>query len=214
MSALLTVERDKTEKVTRYLADARRMGIRVLAPSINDSGLDFQIQALTRTRPRKRRRARDLGYPFPVPPGSAIRYGIGAIKNVGEGAIETVLAARTEGGRFASLEEFCERVDLRQLNKRTVECLVKVGAFDEFADREKVLAVLDRMMQVLQQHLAGEGCRPDQHVRPDGFSSGQSPAPRACSIRRRTISPFPPKNGWTGRKTCSASTFPSIRWNA
>ncbi|RME81243.1 MAG: DNA polymerase III subunit alpha [Caldilineae bacterium] len=147
MSAMLTVERDKTDKISRYLADCRRMGIPVLPPNINRSGLDFQIQELPPDVDPEAFKPRNIGFEFPVPKGYGIRFGIGAIKNVGEGAIETILAAREEGGPFTSLEDFCTRVDLRQLNRRTMECLIKVGAFDDFADREMVLAVLDTMMQ-------------------------------------------------------------------
>lgn len=145
MAAMLTVERAKTEKISRYLADTRRMGIHVLPPDINESGLDFRIQALPAGQAAAPMVNR-ANFAFPIPPGSAIRFGLGAIKNVGEGAIETILAARADGGPFSSLEDFCERVDLRQLNKRVMECLIKAGACDGFGDRDLVLAVLDRMM--------------------------------------------------------------------
>lgn len=145
MAALLLVEREKTEKVVNTINECRRMGIQVLPPDINESGMDFTLQQLPPDAPPAERDPQ-LRYPFPVPPRAAIRYGLGAIKNVGEGAIAEILRARAEGGPFTSLEDFCRRVDLRLLNKRVLECLIKVGAFDALCDRAKALAVLDRMM--------------------------------------------------------------------
>ncbi len=144
MAAMLLVERDKTEKVVNTITECRRMGIEVLPPDINQSGMDFTLAALPANMKAPERDPR-LGYPFPVPPRSAIRYGLGAIKNVGEGPVGEILRARGEGP-FTTLEDFCRRVDLRQINKRVLECLIKVGAFDTLVERAKALAVLDRMM--------------------------------------------------------------------
>ena len=86
-------------------------------------------------------------FPFPVEPGAAIRMGMDAIKNVGEGPIDSILSAR--GNRpFASLADFAERVDLRQINRRGLECLIKVGALDDFGERSRILAAIDQLMQV------------------------------------------------------------------
>ncbi len=81
-----------------------------------------------------------------MPEDSAIRFGMAAIKNVGEGPVKVIIAAREEGGPFTSLEDFCDRVDLRQVNKRALECLIKVGALDRFGKRSQLLAVLDQMV--------------------------------------------------------------------
>ncbi|NOX63987.1 MAG: DNA polymerase III subunit alpha [Chloroflexi bacterium] len=145
MAALLLVERDKSEKVANYLAECRRMGIPVLPPDINRSDVDFTLEELGPDAPEPERDP-NLGYPFPVPKGMAIRYGLAAIKNVGEGPVEAILKARKEGGPFTSLEDFCERVDLRQVNRRSLEFLIKVGAFDAFGERGQILAIIDRMM--------------------------------------------------------------------
>ena len=145
MAALLTVALDNQEKVTNFITESRKMGIAVLPPDINHSDLGFAIQegvAEAKTRSFGR-----SSFDFDVPEGSAIRFGLGAVKNVGHGPVEEILRAREEGP-FTSLEDFCDRTDLRQVNKRALECLIKVGAFDQFEDREKVLAVLDRMMQL------------------------------------------------------------------
>lgn len=146
MAALLLIERDKTEKVVNFINECRRMGVDVLPPDVNYSGLDFEIQELPEDVESLAIRDVNLGYNFPVPEGSAIRFGMAAVKNVGEGPVKVILEAREEGGPFKSLEEFCDRVDLRQVNKRSMECLIKVGAFDRFGRRSQLLAVLDQMV--------------------------------------------------------------------
>ncbi|MEZ4870221.1 MAG: DNA polymerase III subunit alpha [Caldilineaceae bacterium] len=145
MAALLLIERDKTEKVVNFINECRRMGISVLPPDVNYSGLDFEIQELppdvepTHGDPM-------IAYHFPVPEGSAIRFGMAAVKMVGEGPVNVILAARKEGGRFKSLEDFADRVDLRKVGKRPLECLIKVGAFDRFGKRSQLLAAIDQMV--------------------------------------------------------------------
>ncbi len=144
MAALLTVERHNTEKVGVLIAECRRMGIEVLPPSVNVSQHTFTIENLPSDRVSPRQ---ITAFPFPVEPGAAIRMGLDAIKNVGEGPIDSILSAR--GSRpFASLADFAERVDLRQVNRRGLECLVKVGALDHFGERARILAAIDRLMQV------------------------------------------------------------------
>ncbi|GAB4560025.1 MAG: DNA polymerase III subunit alpha [Anaerolineae bacterium] len=136
MTALLTVERHNTEKIGFLVAECRRMGIDVLPPDVNRSELDFVIED----------RTDEDGNPKP-----AIRFGLGAIKNVGEGAVQVILDARREGGPFASLEDFCQRVDLRQVNRRALECLIRVGALNAFGKRSQLLAIVDRMMGLSAQ---------------------------------------------------------------
>jgi DNA polymerase-3 subunit alpha len=108
MAALLSVERHNVEKVGLLIAECRRMEIEVLPPDINGSGLDFTIEEQADGTP-------------------TIRFGMGAIKNVGEGPVETILAAR-EAGSFRDLDDFCRRVDMRHVNRRALESLIKVGA--------------------------------------------------------------------------------------
>lgn len=105
MAALLTCDMDSTDKVVKNISDCREQGIEVLPPDINTSGLSFTVV------------------------GTSMRFGLGAVKNVGTGAIEAILEARKEGP-FKSLYDFCERVDLRRVNKRVIESLIKCGAFD------------------------------------------------------------------------------------
>jgi DNA polymerase-3 subunit alpha len=137
MTALLTVEQGNVEKVGVLIAEARRLGIEVLPPNVNDSGIDFTIEGGT---------AESAGAGRP-----AIRYGLGAIKNVGEGPVTAILDARAEEGQFKDLDDFCQRVDLRQVNRRALECLIKAGALSRFGTRAQLLAVMDRMMNISQQ---------------------------------------------------------------
>jgi DNA polymerase-3 subunit alpha len=137
MTALLSVERNNTEKVGLLIAECRRMGIDVLPPDVNRSGLDFTIEQVGRT---------------PVADGTpsdgvpVIRFGLGAVKNVGEGPVETILAARDDGGPFRDLDDFCRRVDLRQVNRRALESLIKVGALRPFGARSQLLPIVDNVV--------------------------------------------------------------------
>src|SRR5205085_5750862 len=106
MAALLTSETGSTDKVVKYINECREMGIAVEPPDINVSEANF------------------------TPHGSAIRFGLAAVKNVGHTAIESILTARKATGAFRSIFEFCEQVDLRLLNKRVLESLIKSGALD------------------------------------------------------------------------------------
>jgi len=127
MTALLSVERHNTEKVGILIAECRRMGIEVFPPDINASGLDFTIEKQADGAP-------------------AIRFGMGAIKNVGEGPVETILAARQTKGVFRDLGDFCRRVDLRQVNRRALESLIKVGTLELFGTRAQLLPIVERIV--------------------------------------------------------------------
>ncbi|MBC7251114.1 MAG: DNA polymerase III subunit alpha [Anaerolineae bacterium] len=137
MAALLSVDRNNTEKVGALVAECRRMEIEILPPDVNRSDLDFTIEEV---------RGEDGQVK------EAIRFGLGAVKNVGEGPVETILSARQEGGPFTSLDDFCQRVDLRQVNRRVLECLIKVGALDAFGHRAALLEAIDQMLS-LSQHV-------------------------------------------------------------
>lgn len=124
MSALLTSESGNTDKIVKYIGECREMGIRVLPPDVNESDLNF------------------------TPAGDAIRFGLGAVKNVGQGAVEAIVAARNEGGRFKSIFDFCERVNLGAINRRVIESLVKAGAMDSLSgNRAQVTDAIDRAME-------------------------------------------------------------------
>jgi DNA polymerase-3 subunit alpha len=127
MAALLTSVTGSTDDVVKYINECREMGIAVEAPDINVSDANF------------------------TPHGSAIRFGLAAVKNVGHNAIESITAARTKLGRFTSIYEFCERVDLRLLNKRVLESLIKSGAMDSLGRRGQLMAVLDKAIEGAQK---------------------------------------------------------------
>lgn len=146
MAAQLLVERDKTDKVINFVSECRRMGIDVLPPDVNYSGMDFDIQLRPPDTEAIARRDPSLAFNFPVPEGSAIRFGMAAIKNVGENPVQLILAARSEGGPFRTLEDLCDRVNLQHVGKRPLECLVKAGALDRFGKRSQLLAVLDQVI--------------------------------------------------------------------
>jgi DNA polymerase-3 subunit alpha len=135
MAALLTFEMGSTDKVVEYIDECRARGITVLAPDINASDKDFT--------PVYTKEKKDKG---------VIRFGLVAVRGVGEKAVEAVIAERKKSGAFASLYEFCERVDLRQVTRSTVEALVKCGAFSSIkAKRAQLVAILDRAVEMGQQ---------------------------------------------------------------
>jgi DNA polymerase-3 subunit alpha len=129
MAALLTSEKTNTDKVVHYLQVARKMGIGILPPDINESGLDFMVV------------------------DGQIRFGLAAIKNVGHSAIESILEARVRrGGRFESLIDLCEHVDLRLVNKRVLESLIKSSSLDSLGGRRSQLyAIIDRSLDYGQR---------------------------------------------------------------
>ncbi len=135
MTALLTVERNNTDKIGFLVAECRRMGLPVLPPDVNHSQMDFSIEDC-------KNQEQDCV--------AGIRFGLGAVKNVGEGPVDVILKALTlktgGGGPFRTLDDFCRRVDLRQVNRRALESLIKVGAFDGFGQRAQLLAVVERML--------------------------------------------------------------------
>ena len=128
MTALLSVQFDNSDKVATFLEECRRMQIPVLPPHINYSAVDFDIED--------------------TPGGKrGIRFGMGAIKNAGVGALQHIIEERHANGQFTSLTDFCHRVDLRQVGKRTVESLIMVGAFGEdWGARDDLLYSLERII--------------------------------------------------------------------
>ncbi|HXY42505.1 MAG TPA: DNA polymerase III subunit alpha, partial [Vicinamibacteria bacterium] len=166
-AALLTSERANTDKMVQYIGETREMGIRVLPPDVNESEMFFTVvrapeEGTVLGGPSEPQAASAAGFtPASLPgglggaaqhPPEHIRFGLSAIKNVGEGAVEAVLGTRGEGGRFSSLLDFCERVDLRAVNRRVVESLIKSGSFDSTDPRRSALfATIDRAMEAGQK---------------------------------------------------------------
>ncbi len=149
MTALLSVERNNTDKVTTFVAEARRLGFEVLRPDINHSQLDFAIEA----RPVECASDNGKGEGQVV---EAIRFGLGAVKNVGEGPVNAIIEGRGDKP-LKDLDDFCNRVDLRQVSRKALECLIRVGAFDDYGRREQLLAMIERMVGAsAQSHQAAE----------------------------------------------------------
>ncbi len=135
MAALLTYEMGNTDKVVDYIEECKVMGIEVLPPDINESFVDFTVIYNEEHDHRK-----DSG---------VIRFGLAAVKGVGEKAVQQIIVARDKAGRFKSLFHFCENVDLRAANKQVNEALIKGGAFDSSGgSRAQMMAGLERAMQM------------------------------------------------------------------
>jgi DNA polymerase-3 subunit alpha len=128
MAALLTSEMGDTDKIVKYIDECRAMGLRVQPPDVNVSQVRFSVAAET------------------------IRFGLAAIKNVGEAAMESILKTRAEDGAFQTLDDFCARVDLRLVNRRVIESLIKAGAFDALGlPRAHLLAQCDLALETGQR---------------------------------------------------------------
>jgi DNA polymerase-3 subunit alpha len=129
MAALLTAEASNTSKIVKYINECRDMGIEIQPPDINSSDWNFTPASDTE-----------------------IRFGLGAIKNVGRGAVESIIAGRKTEGRFRSLFHFCENVDWTHINKRMLESAIKAGALDSLGGhRSQLMAALDRAMDTGQK---------------------------------------------------------------
>ena len=134
MTSMMSGESGSSEKIVKYIAECRLLseflGIKmdVLPPGVNSSGWDFTVD------------------------GEDIRFGLAAVKNVNEGAIESIVKTREKDGSFTSLQDFCERVDTKAVSKRVIESLIMAGAFDSFEEghRAQYLANLEQVMRVAQ----------------------------------------------------------------
>jgi len=138
MAALLTYEMGSTDKVVEYINECKQMGIEVTPPDINESFTDFTVvyeEAGEGQRPR-----------------GLIRFGLAAVKVVGEKAVQQIITAREQVGHFKSLYHFCENVDLHAANKQVIEALIKSGAFDKLGgSRAQMMAGLEKAMQIGSQ---------------------------------------------------------------
>jgi DNA polymerase-3 subunit alpha len=142
MAGLLSNEINNTEKISVFVGECRRMGISILPPDINKSGLKF-IPETTVAAVSDRRTPEESAQRAPLQQ-NAIRYGLAAIKHVGETAMETALGEREQRGDFASLEDFCARLDSRVANRKMLESLIKAGAFDFLGrDRSELFSCID-----------------------------------------------------------------------
>jgi DNA polymerase-3 subunit alpha len=159
IAALLTSETGNADKAVKYINEARGMSISILPPDVNESDLYF------------------------TPVGESIRFGLAAIKNVGENTAKAIRGSRTEQGRFKSLYDFCERIEPKFLNKRVFESLIKSGAMDSVGPRESMLASVDEAVAALQR--VARSRESGQH----GLFGGGS-APTAAPFELRDAPPW------------------------
>ncbi len=164
MAALLTSEKDNRDKIISHIGSCREMGINVLPPDINESMSDFSVV------------------------GENIRFGLAAVKNVGVGAIESIIVVRESGGPFKSIFDFCDRVDPRKSNKRVIESLIKCGAFDSTGHKRRQLMtfceeIMDKAQKRQRERASGQANlleqfeRTDEALRDGGFTDGLSGMP-------------------------------------
>lgn len=138
MTALLSATKNETEKVAQYVLDCRDLGIEVLPPDLISSEWDFSIEDLPDGQP-------------------VIRFGLGAVKNVGQGPVQVIMDARAKG-EIKTINDFVQMVDLRAVGKRALESMVKVGALDRFGNRRAILESLDRLVAVSTSHFKAAEC--------------------------------------------------------
>jgi DNA polymerase-3 subunit alpha len=125
MAALLTSEKNDVERIAVLIEECKKMGIEVLPPNINESLKNFTV----------------------VPNEKKIRFGLLAIKNVGESIIDTIVSERKQNGPFSSIEDFVRRVNSKSLNKKSLESLIKAGVFDQFEERNKLLQNVEKILE-------------------------------------------------------------------
>lgn len=130
MSALLTSERNDVERIAFLIEETRKMGIEVLPPDINESFSFFSV----------------------VPEKNQIRFGLLAVKNVGEGIVAAIIQERKEKGPYGSIQDFISRVATKDLNKKSMESLMKAGVFDQFGERNQLLSNMDRLLGIVREN--------------------------------------------------------------
>lgn len=157
MASTLTSVMGSSERVAMYIDVCRAAGVDVLPPNVNESFKGFTVS------------------------GNTIRFGLGAIKNVGEGAAESIISARKSGGPFVSFVDFCNRVDMTAVNRKALESLIRCGAFSKFGKRRALLAIMDQVCDqsaVRQRHQeSGQASFFDLFEEPSGFGTADIPLP-------------------------------------
>src|SRR5881394_826259 len=181
MAGLLSNEINNTEKISTFVGECKRMGIAILPPDVNRSSLKFTPEAVAGIVDPGREKTLSPKAGIIDPGYNAIRYGLAAIKNVGEGAMEIAIKEREAGGEFSSLEDFCKRLDSRVANKKILENLIKCGAFD-FLGRERA-----ELFGCIDESMAAAAA--SQRDRASGQVSlfDDMPAPASKPTSRRVI---------------------------
>ncbi|MCU0225212.1 MAG: DNA polymerase III subunit alpha [Acidobacteria bacterium] len=170
MAALLTTEKDNTEKLVEYLGECREMGIPVLPPDVNRSGRYFEVE------------------------GNAVRFGMAAVRGVGEGTVDAILEARGRLGSFSSLDELCLEVDRRLLNRRALEALIKAGAMDALGERARLFAGVESAMERAARVAAARST--GQH----SLFGGDQPLPGVSAADLPEVPAWPDRDRLAGEK--------------
>ncbi|MCT0219300.1 DNA polymerase III subunit alpha [Synechococcus sp. CS-1329] len=175
MAALLTVNASSTDKVQRYISNCQAMGIEVMPPDLNASGIDF------------------------TPKGEKILFGLSAVRNLGDGAIRQLLEARVQDGPFASLADLCDRIPTTLMNRRSLESLIHCGALDGLepnANRAQLMAdldlVLDWASSRARDRLSGQGNLFDLFATPEAAPAG-APIIPSTAPKAAPVADYPPK---------------------
>jgi len=204
MAAVLTYESGSTDKVAQYMDECRKVrvpkkdgkgyttGIEVKPPDINRSGFDFTVVYSEEDRPEDRTAG-----------DGHIRFGLGAVKGVGEKAINAVIAARTEDGKpkpFRGLYDFCERVPLQHVNRATIEALIKCGAFDDLHGRDARSALVEALDPAMR---AGQRAAAERISGQISMFGSAEPASAGGSDAEAASPepPFPNVPAWTKKQT-------------
>jgi len=162
MSALLTAERNDMDRTAFLIEETRKMGIEVLPPDINESFSFFSV----------------------VPDKQQIRFGLSAIKNVGEGIVESIIEERKQDGSFASIHDFVTRVATKNLNKKSMESMTKAGVFEQFGERNQLLANMERLLEIARENLKSKN-----NAQQGLFDSLQETANTSTSVTLDTATP-------------------------
>ena len=167
MAATLTSVMSAPERVAVYIDSCRCRGIEVLGPDVNESLKGFTVR------------------------GDTIRFGIAAVRNVGEAAADAMIAARKAGGRFTSLSDFCDRVDMTAISRKALDSLIRCGAFSAFGSRRALLAVMDQVCDASaarqRQQQSGQASFFDLFDRPSQFGQAEATLPSVPEFRQDQI---------------------------
>ena len=188
MAALLTSVLENSAKVAEYIAECRELGIRLLPPDVNESEANFTVS------------------------GGNIRFGLVAIKGIGWGVINGLVAERELGGEFRSFEEFCRRMAGKDLNRRAIDSLIRSGAFDSMGCKRRALMqiagpVIDSVNRAQKENIDGQF-----DLFGDGASATAPSARRSLRSRCRTWRNTPPARRWPWRRRPRGCISPATRW--
>lgn len=172
LAALMTCDKDKNENVVKFIAEARAMGINVLPPDVNESRADFSVVRDEDGRQR-------------------IRFGLGAVRGVGDNAVDAILEARKAEGEFTSVFELCRRIDLKRVNKRTLEGLVSAGAMDCVACGHRRAEICGAIESAVEQ---GQGAQRDRDSGQRGLFE-MLPEPETVFVEE-----YPSSEEWTPKE--------------